>query len=109
MIYEKGNRNDKREKIDRGVIKNIIHNPKYKGWYAGGKVKIIDMFTKKQEFLPESEWNMFKDDGNRVPAIVSEELWNKANAVYKNRGDKIKGRRTSFKTNNLFTGLIFLR
>lgn len=107
LLYENGYRNHKGEKIDRGVIKNIIRNPKYKGWYAGGKVKIVDMFTKKQEFLPESEWNMFKDDGNRVPAIVSEDLWNRANSIYKKRGDEIRGRRSSFKTNNLFTGKIF--
>lgn len=107
LIYEKGYRNHKGAKIDRGVIKNIIRNPKYKGWYAGGKVKIVDMFTKKQEFLPESEWNMFKDNGDRVPAIVSEELWDSANAIYKKRGEEIKSRRSSFKSNNLFTGKIF--
>lgn len=107
LIYEYGYRNHKGGRIDRGVIKNIIRNPKYKGWYAGGKVKIVDMFTKKQEFLPESEWNLFKDDGERVPAIVSEELWSRANSIYKKRGDEIRGRRSSFKTNNLFTGKIF--
>ena len=106
LIYEKGYRNHKGGKIDRGVIKNIIRNPKYKGYYAGGKVKIIDMFTKQQEFLPESEWNMFKDDGKRVPAIVSEELWDKANAVLRKRGEEIKTRRSSFKTDNLFTGIL---
>lgn len=107
LIYEEGYRNHKGGRIDRGVIKNIIRNPKYKGWYAGGKVKIVDMFTKKQEFLPESEWNLFKDDGERVPAIVSEELWSRANSIYKKRGDEIRSRRTSFKTGNLFTGKIF--
>lgn len=107
LLYDKGYRSHKGCKIDRGVIKNIIRNPKYKGWYAGGKVKIVDMFTKKQEFLPESEWNLFKDDGERVPAIVSEELWERANAIYKKRGEEIKGRRSSFKTSNLFTGKIF--
>lgn len=106
LLFEKGYRNHKGGKIDRGVIKNIIRNPKYKGYYAGGKVKIVDMFTKKQEFLPESEWNIFKDNGERVPAIVNEELWNRANAIYKKRGDEIKGRKSSFKTNNLFTGKI---
>lgn len=106
LLYEKGYRNHKGGKIDRGVIKNIIRNPKYKGYYVGGKVKIVDMFTKKQEFLPESEWNMFKDDGERVPKIVSEELWNKANEVYRKRGEEIKSRRSSFKTDNLFTGIL---
>lgn len=106
-LYEMGYRNYKGGRIDRGVIQHIITNPKYKGYYVGNKVKVIDMFTKKQAFLPEEEWVMYKDDeGGRVPAIVSEELWEQANRIYKMRGDMIKGRRSSFKTDNLFTGKI---
>ena len=56
-------------------MSNMIANPKYKGYYVGNKVKVIDMFTKKQKFLPPEEWVMFKDEtGEIVPAIVSEEL-----------------------------------
>lgn len=29
-------------------LSNMIANPKYKGCYAGNKVKVIDLFTKKQ-------------------------------------------------------------
>lgn len=107
LLYDKGYRNYKGGKISRRVIQNIIINPKYKGWYAGGKVKIVDMFTKKQEFLPEEEWNMFKDDGSRVPAIVSEEIWELANRHFRERSETIKSRRTSFKDGNLFTGKIY--
>ena len=61
-------------------------NPKYKGYYIGSKVRIVDMFTKKQKFLPPEEWVMFKDEsGEIVPAIVSEELWDAANAVLTRR------------------------
>lgn len=106
-LYEMGYRNYKGGRIGRGVIQHIITNPKYKGYYVGNKVKIIDMFTKKQAFLPEEEWVMYKDDeGGRVPAIVSEELWAQANRIYKMRGDMVKGRRSSFKADNLFTGKI---
>lgn len=107
LLYEMGYRNYKGGKINRGVIQHIITNPKYKGWYAGGKVKIIDMFTKKQEFLPEEEWNLFKDDGSRVPAIVSEEIWEQANKWFRHRSEAIKSHRTSFKDENLFTGKIY--
>lgn len=106
-LYEKGYRNHNGGKIDRNVLRHIIPNPKYKGWYAGGKVKIVDMFTKKQEFLPEEEWNLFKDDGSRVPAIVSEEIWELANKHFRERSEVVKSRRTSFKGGNLFTGKIY--
>ena len=106
-LYAMGYRNYKGGKIDRNVIRHIIRNPKYKGYYAGGKVKIIDMFTKKQEFLPESEWVMFKDDGSRVPQIIDEETWQKANDYIDKRGEIVKNRRTSIKSpDNVFTGML---
>lgn len=106
-LWNMGYRSFKGGKISRDVIKNIIRNPKYKGYYCGGKVKIVDMFTKKQEFLPQSEWVMFKDDGSRVPQIIDEITWEKANAYLRERGEAIKSRKTSFKSENIFTGKLF--
>lgn len=106
-LWNMGYRSFKGGKISRDVIKNIIRNPKYKGYYCGGKVKVVDMFTKKQEFLPQSEWIMFKDDGSRVPQIIDETTWEKANAYLRERGEAIKSRRTSFKSENIFTGKLF--
>lgn len=106
-LWDMGYRSFKGGKINRDVIKNIIRNPKYKGYYCGGKVKVIDMFTKKQEFLPQPEWVMFKDDGSRVPQIIDENTWEKANAYLRERGEAIKSRRTSFKNENIFTGKLF--
>lgn len=106
-LWNMGYRSFKGGKISRDVIKNIIRNPKYKGYYCGGKVKVVDMFTKKQEFLPQSEWIMFKDDGSRVPQIIDETTWKKANAYLRERGEAIKSRRTSFKNENIFTGKLF--
>ena len=106
-LWNMGYRSFKGGKISRDVIKNIIRNPKYKGYYCGGKVKVVDMFTKKQEFLPQSEWVMFKDDGSRVPQIIDEATWEKANAYLRERGEAIKSRRTSFKNENIFTGKLF--
>lgn len=107
-LYEMGYRNYKGGRINRDVIKHIIRNPKYKGYYVGGKVKIVDMFTKKQEFLPESEWVMFKDDGSRVPQIIDEETWRKANEIIEMRGSIVKNRVTSIKkSENVFTGMLY--
>lgn len=106
-LYAMGYRNTKGGKIDPNVIKHIIQNPKYKGYYCGGKVEIVDIFSKKQYFKPESEWTVWKDEeGNTVPAIVNEELWDKAYRIYVERGDNIKSRRQSYKTDNYFTGKI---
>lgn len=104
-LYEMGYRNSKGGKINSNVIKHIIVNPKYKGYYCGNKVEIVDIFSKKQYFKPEEEWIQWKDErGNTVPAIVDEETWERANKIYKERSEKIKSRRHSYKTDNLFTG-----
>lgn len=65
------------------TIRNMLMNPKYKGWYCGNKSQSIDYRTKKKAFLDESEWVMYPDPA--IPAIVSEELWDRANALYKER------------------------
>lgn len=106
-LYSIGYENHNGKPITNKTIQNIIQNPKYKGYYCGGKVKIIDLFTKKQEFIPEENWVMYKDDGNTVPAIVSEELWEQANKVYQQRSKVVRERKTSLKSEqNLFTGKI---
>lgn len=105
ILYEKGYRNHNGNKIYHTTLSNMIANPKYKGYYCGNKVKIIDMFTKQQKFLPESEWVMYKDEtGEIVPAIVSEKVWDKANEVLKRRSQDVKKRRNISTHNNLLTG-----
>ncbi len=87
---------------------NTISNPKYKGYYVGNKVKIVDMFTKKQHFLPPEEWVMFKDaTRDIVPAIVSEELWEAANVVLERRSKDVKNRQNICNHANLLTGKLF--
>lgn len=62
----------------------------------GTKVKVIDMFIKKQNFLPPEEWVMFKDEtGEIVPAIVSVELWDTANAILKRCSEDVKSRQSN--------------
>ena len=104
-FYHNGVRNSKGNRLSHTTLSNIIRNPKYKGYYVGNKVKVVDMFTKKQMFLPESEWVMYKDEtGEIVPAIVSEELWDQANAILKERSLDVKTRQNKTTHQNLLTG-----
>lgn len=51
---------------------------------------------------------MFKDEtGEIVPAIVSEELWDKANVVLKRRSDDVKSRQGICNHKNLLTGKLY--
>lgn len=108
IFWSKGYRNNNGKKICHSTMSNTISNPKYKGYYVGNKVKIVDMFTKKQKFLPPEEWVMFKDEtGEIVPAIVSEELWEQANAVLKRRSRDVKNRQNQCNHANLLTGKMY--
>ena len=108
LFWEKGYRNLNGKKIAHTTMSNLISNPKYKGYYVGNKVKVVDMFTKKQKFLPSEEWVMFKDEtGEIVPAIVSEEVWDTANAVLKKRSEDVKARQGISNHANLLTGKLF--
>ena len=69
------------------TIRHILTNPKYKGWYCGNKSTSLDYRTKKKALLEEREWVMYPDP--RIPAIVPEELWNRANALYKRRSGQM--------------------
>lgn len=108
LFWEKGYRNHNGKKIAHTTMSGIISNPKYKGYYVGNKVKVIDMFTKKQKFLPPEEWVIHKDEtGLAVPAIVDEELWEQANKVLKKRSEDVKGRQGICNHANLLTGKLF--
>lgn len=108
IFYEQGYRNYNGNKIAHSTLSGIIFNPKYKGYYVGNKVRIVDMFTKKQKFLPPEEWVMFKDEtGELVPAIVSEELWDRANEVLTRRSEDVKNRQGICNHANLLTGKLY--
>ena len=108
IFWQKGYRNHNGNKIAHTTMSNMIANPKYKGYYVGNKVRVIDMFSKKQKFLPPEEWVMFKDEtGEIVPAIVSEDLWDCANEVLKRRSDDVKSRQGICNHANLLTGKLY--
>ena len=70
------------------TLRNMILNPKYKGYYCANRSKTIDYKTHKKVQTDESEWIVYRDES--VPAIVSEELWDKANAQLKSRREALR-------------------
>lgn len=60
------------------TLSRMLKNPKYKGYYCGKKSEIIDYMTKKVKLIPSEEWVMYEDKV-RIPPIVDENLWQRAN------------------------------
>ncbi len=84
------------------TIRNIIQNPKYKGYYCSGKTISIDYKNNKRIKQSEDKWNVYKDEN--IPAIVSEELWERANALYRERSKKSSENAQAYLTRYTFSG-----
>jgi len=82
------------------TIRHILCNPKYKGWYCANKSQTVDYRSKRKIFLDESEWVMYPDPS--VPAIVSEELWDRANALYKRRSEQMMSHQSAAEFHNRY-------
>ena len=82
------------------TIRHILCNPKYKGWYCANKSQTVDYRSKRKIFLDESEWVMYPDAS--IPAIVSEELWDRANTLYKRRSKQMMSHRSGAEFHNRY-------
>ena len=87
-LLEQGITSSQGNLFNTTTMRNIMLNPKYKGWYCANKSKSIDYKTKKTVQLDESEWVMYPDPS--IPAIVSEQLWDKANVLLRKRGETFR-------------------
>lgn len=85
-LTAQGMKNTQGNNFSFSTIRGIISNPKYKGYYCGGKSHKYDYKRSDVKYLDQTEWMMYKDEtGEVVPAIVSEVLWDKANHVLAQR------------------------
>ena len=82
--YKNGNGND----FSFSTIKGILSNPKYKGYYCGNKTHKMDYRRNDRKVIESSEWVLYKDEEN-VPPIVDEKIWDRANAILRQRSEKM--------------------
>lgn len=99
-LYEEGFTSRKGNAFNVLTIRRILVNPKYKGWYCANKSQTVDYRSKRKIFLDESEWVMYPDPS--IPAIVSEELWDRANALYKQRSKQMMSHQSAAEFNNRY-------
>ncbi len=99
-LYNEGFTSRKGNAFNVLTIRHILCNPKYKGWYCANKSKTVDYRSKRKIFLDESEWVMYPDPS--IPAIVSEELWDRANALYKRRSQQMMSHQSAAEFHNRY-------
>lgn len=100
MLYDEGFTSRRGGAFNVQTIRHILCNPKYKGWYCANKSQTVDYRSKRKIFLDESEWVTYPDPS--IPAIVPEELWNRANALYKRRSEQMRRRQHGAEYHNRY-------
>lgn len=90
ILRDEGVRNRNGKTLSENTIRDIVKNPLYKGIAVMNK-EHFDFEAKKIIKNPESEW-IYRED--IVPQIVSDDLWERANA-------QINSRKTVDRTHNV--------
>lgn len=75
--------NSKGQPYSQTSLAKFLTNPRYKGYYTARLTEVEDYKTHKKRRVPKERQIIYKDD--RIPAIVSEELWDKANLLHEKR------------------------
>lgn len=88
------------------TVKRIIKNPKYKGFYCGNKTHKVAYNLPDIKHLDPSEWVMY-EDYDKVPPIVSKEMWEFANLQLEKRSKEILERNASYTNKYIYSGKIF--
>lgn len=106
ILKEEGIVNRKGVPFNGANIRKMVENPLNMGTIVMNK-RHYDFDTKRQFAVPESEHYVYPD---KVPAIVSEELWIKANEAIKNRrkikrSEREKPARKLFLSGKIICGL----
>jgi DNA invertase Pin-like site-specific DNA recombinase len=104
LLKEKGYKTRAGKEFSSSSIKNILNNPIYKGTLVRNRWTTGTIFVDKTSprKLPPEKWIIHR---YRVPAIISEEIWNKCQELMKARVTKIgNGKNTG---TSLFAGKIF--
>ena len=99
-LYDEGFTSRKGNAFNVLTIRHILCNPKYKGWYCAGKSQTVDYRSKRKIFFEESEWVMYPDPS--IPPIVSEELWDRANALYRRRSAQMMAHQSAAQFHNRY-------
>lgn len=82
-LKDMGYLNSKGDIYSTTSLTKFLTNPRYKGFYTARLTEVEDYKTHKKKKVPKEKQIIEKDD--RVPAIVSEEIWDKANELYERR------------------------
>lgn len=83
ILYKKGYKNKNGKAYSGTTLKKFLINPRYKGYYTANLTRVESYKTHKKINIPEEEQIVYKT--NLIEPIISEELWDKANNLYRKK------------------------
>lgn len=83
ILYKKGYKNKNGNAYSGTTLKKFLINPRYKGYYTANLTRVESYKTHKKVSIPKNEQIIYKTD--LIEPIVSEELWDKANDLYRKK------------------------
>lgn len=104
-LTEMGYTNQKGKPLNPVTLRQILGNPKYKGYYSGRKTESSDYRSKKKVKLAPEEQLYYKDEN--IPIIIDEQLWDRVNARLAGRREKFKKHSTNTQSRFPYSGKIF--
>lgn len=79
-LKDRGYLTKKGSKYSTATLRKILLNPRYKGYYTANLSYVESYKTHKKVRTPIDEVIMYKSD--KIPVIIKEDIWNKANEIY---------------------------
>ena len=105
-LADLGYYNSNGKPFTQNTIKNILTNPKYKGYYCGNKTRVIDYHSKQRVNIEKDDWKLYEDNES-VPPIVSASIWEKAQKIIEARSKKLSKDKTVYQNRYPFSGKIY--
>lgn len=91
------------------TVSRMIENPKYKGYYCARKSEIVDYMTKRIKYFEKDDWVIYEDK-TRIPPIVDDYLWERANTRLSSRKKSFSKRKEDkniYKNRYLYSAKIY--
>ena len=88
-------------------LRNIISNPKYKGYSCENKYYSVDFKYGKKLKTDKAEWIVKKDEN--IPLIISEDIWNRANKILCERSNSFTEHKSSYQNRYFFSGKVICK
>ncbi|MDE7035332.1 MAG: recombinase family protein, partial [Eubacteriales bacterium] len=101
-LDRRGVRGRQGKPLSYATLQGMLRNPKYKGCYAGRRYGTRDYRDGRTYRLHADKWLVHQDE--RIPAIVTPDLWEDANRLLDERGERMRSHAQASQNRYAYSG-----